>query len=426
MSQANIKPENGQAKPPPGDVVPLPRIAVVRANDATRADGWTFWKVLRAARFVPVVMGLVMLGGVIGLYFQPPGLQKLFGILKLQPGGGTSRPIAIPVNPPPNSGANATAATKPLPPPRTVVGLGRILPLGDVVTIAPPFGAGDARIAALKFNEGETVEKDAIIATLDNESALKAALDSARAAVGMREAALIQTRAAVKASRAEALAAWDRAKVTLATAERELERVDQLFKRGVSTSVSVDQKRSTRDEAAREVERVKATLSRFDNPDPEQQPDVIVAARNLDSARADIARAERDLEKAYVRASRAGTILTIHVRPGEKPGVKGIASLGDIDHMTAEVEVYQTQIGRVAIGDPVEITSDALLRPLKGAVSKIGLEVARQTSIDPSPAASTDARVVKVDVLLEPESSALAKRFTNLQVTARISVKDRP
>mgnify|MGYP001397707639 CR=1 FL=1 len=207
---------------------------------------------------------------------------------------------------------------------------------------------------------------------------------------------------------------------------RELERVDQLFKRGVSTSVSVDQKRSTRDEAAREVERVKATLSRFDNPDPEQQPDVIVAARNLDSARADIARAERDLEKAYVRASRAGTILTIHVRPGEKPGVKGIASLGDIDHMTAEVEVYQTQIGRVAIGDPVEITSDALLRPLKGAVSKIGLEVARQTSIDPSPAASTDARVVKVDVLLEPESSALAKRFTNLQVTARISVKDQP
>jgi HlyD family secretion protein len=409
--------------PPPANVVVLPKQVVDRSRPtAVDNDTWSIWTALRVARYVPLIMGLVMLGGFIGLYFQPPGLQKLFALLKLQPGGGTSTPIAVPAHPVP---AKAGATAK-VPAVRQVVGLGKLVPLGDIVTVAPPFGSGDARIAAMSVNEGDRVEKDALIATLDNEPTLKAAVDSARASVNAREAALVQTRAAVRASRDEARAAWDRAKVTAANAERELERVEALFKRGVSTSVSVDQKRATRDEANREVERTKATLSRFDNAEPEQQPDVVVAARTLDSTKADLARIERELEKAYVRAPRAGTVLTVHVRAGEKPGAKGILNLGDIDHMTVEVEIYQTQIGSVGIGDPVEITAEALSRPLRGAVSRIGLEVARQTSIDPSPAASTDARVVKVDVTLDPDSAALAKRFTNLQVMARITIKDRP
>ncbi len=87
--------------------------------------------------------------------------------------------------------------------------------------------------------------------------------------------------------------------------------------------------------------------------------------------------------------------------------------------MTAEVEVYQTDIGKVAIGDAVEITADALAAPLTGTVTKIGLEVGRQTLIDSNPAANTDARVVKVTVTLDEKSSVLASRFTNLQVLAR-------
>jgi HlyD family secretion protein len=123
-----------------------------------------------------------------------------------------------------------------------------------------------------------------------------------------------------------------------------------------------------------------------------------------------------------VRAPAAGTVLTIHVRPGEKPGNKGVLNLGDLTNMTAELEVYQTQIGQVAVGDPVRPTADALPRPLAGAVTRIGLEVGRQTLTDASPAANTDARVVKVYVRLDPESSQVAQRYTNLQVIGRITV----
>ena len=68
-----------------------------------------------------------------------------------------------------------------------------------------------------------------------------------------------------------------------------------------------------------------------------------------------------------------------------------------------------------------EVTAEALPQRLKGSVIRIGLEVGRQTVVDANPAANTDARVVKVTVALAPDSSSLAQRFTNLQVTARIT-----
>jgi HlyD family secretion protein len=97
-------------------------------------------------------------------------------------------------------------------------------------------------------------------------------------------------------------------------------------------------------------------------------------------------------------------------------------NLGDLSRMTAELEVYQTQIGQVAVGDAVSVTAEALPRPLSGAVTRIGLEVGRQTLTDASPAANTDARVVKVYVRLDAESAAVAQRYTNLQVLGRIAV----
>jgi HlyD family secretion protein len=199
-----------------------------------------------------------------------------------------------------------------------------------------------------------------------------------------------------------------------------------LRQRGFAADQSFDQRRAAREEAARDVERARATVSRYGSGDIDSQHDVLVAARNLDAARADLARALADLDKASVRAPIAGTVLTIHVRPGEKPGSRGLMNLGNLERMGAEVEVYQTQIGRVALGDTVELTAEALPKPLEGVVTRIGLEVGRQTLVDASPAANTDARVVKVRVALDPASSQVAGRFTNLQVTARIATRGGP
>lgn len=397
----------------------LPMIVVRRGGQDVAPSGpGIVRRVFNVARFVPLIMAVVMLGGVIGLYFQPPGLQKVMGWLNLQPGGGTSTPIAIPAPPRPAAGGAVSA-------PKIVVGLGKLLPEGEVVTVAPPFGAGDARLASLSVNEGDRVERGMVLATLDNERPLLAALESAKATVAARQASLAQARASVSASRGEAQAALARAEAAAANAAREFERVEQLRRTGFAADTTYELRRTAREEAAREVERLQATLSRYAG-DVDAQPDVLVAARMLASAQADLERAAADLDKAYVRAPLAATVLTIHIQPGEKPGAAGIMNLGNIAQMKADVEIYQTQIGLVMVADPVEITAEALARPLTGKVSRIGLEVGRQSLIDANPAANTDARVVKVTVALDPASSEAASRYTNLQVIARIAVGPRP
>ena len=60
--------------------VPLPRQVVNRQSPAARSSQW--WQTLRRLRYVPIIMGLVMLGGIIGLYFQPPGLRAVFALLE--------------------------------------------------------------------------------------------------------------------------------------------------------------------------------------------------------------------------------------------------------------------------------------------------------------------------------------------------------
>lgn len=391
----------------------LPMLVVDRAGlPAEKPRSGVLW-VLRRFRFLPLIPLLMATGGVVGIYFQPPGLRVLLDVLDIQPGGGTSDPIAVP--------AAKKSPEVDVPRPALVVGLGKIVPDGEVVTVAPPFGASDARIASIKVSEGDRVKAGDVLAVLDNESQLRAANAAAQATVAARQAALVQTRSAVTASRSEAEASLDRAAAVEENARRELTRAEELFTRRVTTSADVEAKQTSLREASREVDRARAILSRYAG-ELEDQPDVVVAARNLDQARADLARAEADLERAVVRAPITGTVLTVHVRPGEKPGSAGILNVGDLDRMTVEVEVYQTDIARVDVGQPVEITAEALPRPLSGTVSKVGLEVGRQTLVDADPAANTDARVVTVTVALDEASSPVAARFTNLQVLARIRV----
>jgi HlyD family secretion protein len=397
----------------------LPRLIVRRRSAATLAAQHAQPSIHRAfAPYVLLALALIMTGGLVGLYFQPPGLQFLFRTLGLTPGGGTKTPIAVSVDAPAASrGAGNTGKNLD---PNVVIGLGKLIPSGDVVIVAPPYGAGDARIAAIKVKEGDRVTKGDILAILDNESQLRARIETSRATVAAKEAILAQTLTSVRLSRDETGAALRRATATARNAQRDFDRVEKLFRDGFATVAALDQKRTTRDETAREVERLQANLSRWDSDNPDRQPDVVVAQKNLETARADYLRAENDLDQARVKAPINGTVLSIQARIGERPGPTGVMNIGDIDKMTAEIEVYQTNISRISVGDAVKLSAESLPAPLTGRISRIGLEIGRQALIDPSPAANTDARVVKVYADLDPASSGAARSFTNLQVTARI------
>lgn len=360
---------------------------------------------------IPVFM---FTGAVVGMYFQPPGLQKFYALTGLQPGAGSKAPIALPpkIDLPPKMAETML--------PSDVVGLARVMPRGDVSIVAAPYGAGDARIAEVLVAVGDRVGKGAVLARLDNRTALESAVLLAEANLAVREATLMQIRAAVQASRDEAQAALDQAMATATEAEATLARTEELFSRAVVTQATLDSVRTAAESSKLAVARAKATLTRFSSVALVDQPDVIVATRNVDAARADLERARLDLARADVVAPIAGTILDIHATPGQRPPLQGIMEMGDTGTMMAEVEVWQDRVGAVRLGQPVELAAAALGTTLQGRVESIGLTVGRQGLISDDAAENKDARVIRVLVALDAPSSQLAARFTNLEAIARI------
>lgn len=371
-------------------------------------SGW------RRLYLIPLFMLTLFTGAVIGMYFQPPGLRVFFNTTGLEPGAGTNTPIAVAIEQ--VTGHEQVAVISE----GDVVALGRIIPFGDIVSIATPSGAGDARIAEVRVVEGDVVEANDVLAVLDNLPQLQSAVVSAQANLSVSEATLDQTRASNQASLGEAQASLERADATAAAARSDLTRATSLFERGISTRAQFDQTVAAATEAERDVERARATLSRYSTGSETVQADIAVAEANLEAARAELARASQDLERAFVRAPDHGTVLDIKVRAGERPPNDGIIDLGDTSRMTVEAEVYQNMIGRVTIGDPVTVSAEALSQTLTGVVSAIGLEIGRQSITSDDPATNTDARVVDVIVVLDPASSELARTFTNLETVVRI------
>lgn len=300
-----------------------------------------------------------------------------------------------------------------------VAALGRLMPAGDVITLAPPYGTGDARIARLLVAEGAPVAAGQVLAELDNLPQLQAAYAIAVANADAAAAGLVQIRASVTAALAEATAARDAAQSAATLAGDEARRLRDLAARGVVSQQALDRAAATADQAARDLDRARAQVIRQSGGDA--QPDIALAARQLAVAQADLLRAETDLARGRVLAPQAGAVLKFHVRAGEKPGAAGIASFGDTAAMQAELEVYQTDIARVQTGQGVRLTSPALAEPLVGQVLAKGHMVDRQGVLSSDPAANTDARIVRVVVALDAASSRRAADLTGLEVTGVIA-----
>ncbi len=153
--------------------------------------------------------------------------------------------------------------------------------------------------------------------------------------------------------------------------------------------------------------------------------DALAAETDIKSAMASLKVAEENLLKAYIKSPQDGQIYQIFARPGEVVGANGIADIGKTSQMYGVVEVYQSDISKVRVGQKVKVTSNSLSGELQGTVERVGNQVKRQNTINADPTSNIDDRVVEVHVALDPESSQKAANFTNLQIEAVIQLIDR-
>ncbi|MFY8148922.1 MAG: HlyD family efflux transporter periplasmic adaptor subunit [Prochlorococcaceae cyanobacterium] len=309
----------------------------------------------------------------------------------------------------------------------TVTALGRLEPVGEVITLAAPVAAapsGQVRIRSLRVEEGDAVRRGQVVVLLDDEPRRRAELQEAEARLRLAEAQ-VQSARADHTSQESSLEAEVRrleAEVRFATAEDE--RYGSLYASGAVSASLRDAKRLSREnlEAQRQqaVARLQRERTRSRALPRASSLEVAVAERQRQQALAAVEVARVSLEESLVRSPIDGRVLRVLGRPGEVASGGGLLVLGQTARMQAVVEVYQSDLPRVRLAQPVRLTSAALQAPLSGTVARIGAMVRRQSVVNTDPTANLDNRVVEVTVPLTPESSARAAGLTNLQVTAVI------
>lgn len=168
---------------------------------------------------------------------------------------------------------------------------------------------------------------------------------------------------------------------------------------------------------SQQLEEAKATLEKIAEVRP---VDIEAAETEINSAIAQVKRAQAELNQAYIRTPTPGKILKIHTRPGEKISDEGIADVGKTEQMVVVAEVYQTDISKIKVGQKATVTSQAFPGELPGVVKEIGLKVSKQNVFSNQPGENLDSRVVEVKLHLNSEGSKQVEGLTNLQVMVAI------
>jgi HlyD family secretion protein len=350
-----------------------------------------------------------------------------------------------------------TPPAQPVAAPRvqTITALGYLEPRGEVIKLSAPSSGGSTnRVERLFVKRGETVKTGQVIAVLDSYDRLKAALVQAQKQVAVARANLAVVKAGAKRGeitaqkaeivRLEAQRQGDiqaqaetvaRLQAELQNAQAEAQRYELLYQQGAVSASLRDSKELTLATAQRSLQEAQVVLWRIQttrSPElgsavatldriAEVRPvDVEAAQAQVNEAIAAVQQAQAQLDLATVRAPQDGVVLEIHTRPGELISSDGIVELGQTQQMITVLEVYETDIGKVKLGQRVKLYADSFPDSFFGNVMEIGAQVKRQNVVNSDTSANIDARVVEVRVQLDAASTHKVAGLTNLQVTGEI------
>src|SRR5262245_44468456 len=216
------------------------------------------------------------------------------------------------------------------------------------------------RIEKVFVNEGDIVRKGQVIARLESKD-IRAKLDEAEAERIVAKAKLDEVAAGSRAEQIEEAAAAHRAASSeLELARSNFERYRKLNSEGVIPTASLEEKRRVFEVARNKVQEAaerKALLEK--GPTRET---IVFHETTVQRTEASKQYLQRLLEKAVVTAPISGKVIHKNLHDGEVVYTESplpLVVIADIEKMRINAEVDETDTGRIHIGDPVEIRSDA-------------------------------------------------------------------
>src|SRR5262252_2438289 len=294
---------------------------------------------------------------------------------------------------------------------------GEIRPKTYVNVGANAFG----KITHLYVKEGDRVKKGQLLAQIENVQP-EADVNANQASLQAAQTDAMAADAAVKTAQADlvrAQADYDRYKL-------DWERAQSLFKDGLIAKSDFDSRKNAWATADAGLTQAEARLAQA-----KAQKDS--AERHITQAQATLIRYADALKKTTYPAPFDGVVTNLPVREGETVVIgihnaqgSTLMTIADMSVITAEVKVDETDIVNVRLGQPAEVTIDAIPKKVfHGNVSEIGDNaIVRSTGVATSQqtAASQEAKDFKVVVTLKDPPADLRP---GLSATAKVTTATR-
>ena len=246
------------------------------------------------------------------------------------------------------------------------------------------------RVVDLAVNEGDRITKGQFLLQIDPKS-LRTRVEGNSASLQSAEASLEQLRQSVETAR-----------VQVDQAQQNLTRQRNLWAQQLTT-------REALDKAENDLKAAQSALQEREKQVNAQSSRIAQERATLDSAR-------YDLTKVRMESPIDGIVTRRNIQQGETAVIGTMNNAGtvllqlaDMSIIQAEVEVDETNIPNVQLGQKAKITIDAIPdRSFKGHVSEIGNSPIQATTA----AAGTQATNFKVAVILDEPIPEVRPGFT--------------
>jgi HlyD family secretion protein len=274
---------------------------------------------------------------------------------------------------------------------------GKIQPKRQVNVSATTMG----RVTRLAVREGQRVRAGQFLLEIDPK-ALEAPLQRGEASVAAARSALEQSRTSVEQSRA-----------ALDLARQNLKRQNELWKVGLTPRETLE--RAQNDVTVREAD-LKA-----------REQEVQTREEQIKQEQAGLATTRYNLSQVIISSPMEGIVTRRNIEEGENvmvgtmnnPGTV-LLTIADMSVIEAEVEVDETDIPLVTLGQQAKVTIDAAPdRTFRGHVTEIGNSPIQATSTDANAPQATN---FKVTITLDEDVPDVRPGFT---CTAEITTATR-
>ncbi len=161
------------------------------------------------------------------------------------------------------------------------------------------------------------------------------------------------------------------------------------------------------------------------------EPDMAIAAANVELAKARVQQAKTTLELLLVRAPVDGTILQVNVRPGEYVSTFGGQSLilmGSLQPLHVRVNVDEEDIPRLGLDAPARavVRGDVQQKAIPLRYVRLEPYVVPKTSLTGSNVERVDTRVAQLIYALDPQNELVQEKKVLVGQLVDVFIDTRP